>query len=110
MTQTAHAPELTPVVQSVTETIEPVLFGLPRLRRNFRHHSEKGLMIKGGGNMTGELKMQLRKGFANETHVFASYRSLRVFCEVEGSPLAGDADVRDVLAILAANSGRNLHR
>ena len=111
MTQTAHASSLHPVLQSTLDTSEDTaILSLPRLRRTFRHNSEKGVMIKGGGNMTGEIKLQLRKGFSNQTQVFASYKDLRVFCEIEGSPLRGDATIQDVVTLLALNNGRNLKR
>jgi hypothetical protein len=74
---------------------EPSL--LPRFRRTFRLFSERGIMTCGGGVVSGELKIQLRKGFMNKTKVMVSYASHRVFVEVEGSPLEGDIHSMDVL-------------
>lgn len=70
---------------------------MPRLRRNFRHFSERGIMTRGGGVVSGELRIQLRKGFTNKTRVMVSYTDHRIFVEVEGSPLEGNARSSDVL-------------
>jgi hypothetical protein len=75
--------------------MEPSL--LPRFRRTFRLFSERGIMTHGGGVVSGELKIQLRKGFMNRTKIMVSYVGHKVFVEVEGSPLEGDIHSRDVL-------------
>lgn len=76
-------------------SVEPSL--LPRFRRTFRLFSERGIMTCGGGVVSGELKVQVRKGFMNRTKIMVSYASHRLFVEVEGSPLEGDIRSRDIL-------------
>lgn len=81
---------------------------LPRLRRTFRFFSRKGVRTHGGGVMSGELKIQLRKGFSEETRVFVAYQGESMFLEVEGSPLKGSLRTYDVMQLLKKNSGRHV--
>jgi len=57
-------------------------------------------MARGGGVVSGKLKIQLRKGFTNKTKVLVAYEDHKVFVEVEGSPLEGDVKPRDILVRL----------
>jgi hypothetical protein len=74
---------------------EPSL--LPRFRRTFRLFSERGVMTCGGGVVSGDLRIQLRKGFLNRTRIMVSYVNHKVFVELEGSPLEGDIRSKDIL-------------
>ena len=59
-------------------------------------------MTHSSGVMSGGLKIRLRKGFRQKTHVSVSYEDHNVFIEVEGSPLEGDISPQDIFARLRA--------